>query len=79
MTLETGGDVRFKVRPIENVEIPDDAEPEKLILDGQQRLTSLTQVLGLTGPVKTRDQKRHATEQHYYINIEKALASDDPR
>jgi hypothetical protein len=77
MTLETGGDVRFQVRPIENVQIPDGAEPEKLILDGQQRLTSLTQVLGLTGPVKTRDQKRHATERYYYIDIKKALASDD--
>src|ERR1700758_3208405 len=43
MLLETGGDVRFQVRPIENLTfngpIP---EPEKLILDGQQRLTSLT-------------------------------------
>lgn len=77
MTLETGGDVRFQVRPIENVLIPDDTEPEKLILDGQQRLTSLTQVLGLTGPVKTWDQKRHATERYYYIDIEKALATDD--
>lgn len=77
MTLETGGDVRFQVRPIENVQIPDGAEPEKLILDGQQRLTSLTQVLGLTGPVKTRDQKRHATERYYYIDIKKALATED--
>lgn len=77
MTLETGGDVRFQVRPIENVQIPDGAEPEKLILDGQQRLTSLTQVLGLTGPVKTRDQKRHATERYYYIDIKKALAIED--
>lgn len=48
MLLETGGDVRFQVRPIENLTftgpIP---EPERLILDGQQRLTSLTQVLAL--------------------------------
>src|SRR6516162_7737232 len=48
MLLETGGDVRFQVRPIENVpfdgRIP---EPEKLVLDGQQRLTSLTQVIQL--------------------------------
>jgi uncharacterized protein with ParB-like and HNH nuclease domain len=49
MLLETGGDVRFQVRPIENLSfngtIP---EPERLILDGQQRLTSLTQVPGTT-------------------------------
>jgi len=77
MTLETGGDVRFQVRPIENVIVPDDAKVEKLILDGQQRLTSLTQVLGLSEAVKTVDQKRHATQRFYYIDIEKALASDD--
>lgn len=77
MTLETGGDVRFQVRPIENVIVPDDAKVEKLILDGQQRLTSLTQVLGLSEAVKTVDQKKHATERFYYIDIEKALASDD--
>ena len=58
MTLETGGDVRFQVRPIENVDLKGTVEPEKLILDGQQRLTSLTQVLGLQGPVKTFDHKK---------------------
>src|SRR5215468_7794900 len=51
MLLETGGDVHFQVRPIENVlfsgAIP---QPDKLILDGQQRLTSLTQVLALDRP-----------------------------
>lgn len=77
MTLETGGDVRFQVRPIENVVVPNDAKAEKLILDGQQRLTSLTQVLGLEGAVKTVDQKKQATERFYYIDISKALDSDD--
>src|SRR5512142_662874 len=48
MLLENGGDAKFKVRPIEGIDtsaIGDDVE--KLILDGQQRLTSLTQVLKL--------------------------------
>ena len=58
MLLETGGDVKFQVRPIENVELTKkDIEPEELILDGQQRLTSLTQVLKLDKPVKTFDEK----------------------
>lgn len=74
MLLETGGDVRFQVRPIENVEftgnIPD---PEKLILDGQQRLTSLTQVLALTRPVKTYDEKRKPIARYYYIDVDVAL------
>lgn len=77
MTLETGGDVKFQVRPIENVILPGDVEPEKLILDGQQRLTSLTQVLGLTGPVKTFDHKKAEVERYYYIDILKVLNGGD--
>src|SRR5215813_12326512 len=53
MLLESGGEVRFQVRPIEGID-PAMATPdkvEKLILDGQQRLTSLSQVLLLTKPV----------------------------
>lgn len=41
MLLDTGGEVKFQVRPIENVPFPKGVpEPEQLILDGQQRLTS---------------------------------------
>ena len=47
MTLDTGGDVRFQTRPIENVNLEGKVKLEKLILDGQQRLTSLTQVLSI--------------------------------
>lgn len=77
MTLDTGGDVRFQVRPIENVELNGVVEPEKLILDGQQRLTSLTQVLGLKGAVKTFDHKKAEVERFYYIDIAKALHGGD--
>jgi len=77
MLLETGGDVRFQVRPIENLTfsgtIP---EPERLILDGQQRLTSLTQVLALDAPVKTFNEKGKPISRYYYIDIEAALADD---
>src|SRR5438477_12647428 len=49
MLLETGGEARFQVRLIEGIELPGDTSrlAEQLILDGQQRLTSLTQVLKL--------------------------------
>ncbi|SDG64895.1 GmrSD restriction endonuclease domain-containing protein [Roseospirillum parvum] len=78
MLLETGGDVRFQVRPIENVTFANGTpDPERLILDGQQRLTSLTQVLALESPVKTFDEKGNPIERHYYIDIESAL--DDER
>jgi hypothetical protein len=77
MTLETGGEVHFQVRPIENVVLDQEVEPEKLILDGQQRLTSLTQVLGLKGPVKTFDHKKSEIERYYYIDIPKVLNGSD--
>src|SRR5438046_15410 len=44
MLLESGGDVRFKTRLIEGAEATA-TQPENLILDGQQRLTSLFQSL----------------------------------
>src|SRR6266436_7615961 len=44
MLLETGGEARFQVRAVEGVSLPQAKDPERLILDGQQRLTSLTQV-----------------------------------
>src|SRR6478735_2441120 len=44
MTMETGGDVEFKPRPIEGVKLADGTQPQALLLDGQQRLTSLYQV-----------------------------------
>src|ERR1700682_5510550 len=43
MLLETGGEAKFQVRPVEGVCLAKPREPERLILDGQQRLTSLTQ------------------------------------
>lgn len=77
MMLDTGGDVRFQVRPVENVDFKSPiSEPEKLILDGQQRLTSLTQVLSLEKPVKTFNEKGKAISRHYYIDIAMALEDD---
>lgn len=75
MLLETGGEARFKVRPVEGIDpatVPAD-KVEKLILDGQQRLTSLSQVLILDKAVKTRDEKKRPVERFYYIDIERAL------
>ena len=74
MLLETGGEARFQVRPVENVPFAG-APPhaELLILDGQQRLTTLTQVLALEGTVKTRNDMGKAIERYYYFHIPTAL------
>lgn len=75
MLLETGGPVRFQTRPVEGLETTPakDTAPEKLILDGQQRLTTLTQALAITTPVHTRTSKGKKIKRHYYFNIRQAL------
>jgi hypothetical protein len=77
MLLEAGGEVRFQTRPVEGLEgkIPKSQLPEKLILDGQQRLTTLTQTLALDEPVDTRTAKGKKIQRHYYFDIRKAVES----
>lgn len=79
MLLETGGEARFQVRAVEGVDLAGDsaALAELLILDGQQRLTSLTQVLRSKKPVATRDEKKREIRVHYYFDIETALRGPD--
>jgi hypothetical protein len=76
MLLETGGPVRFQTRPVEGLEkiVPTEHAPEKLILDGQQRLTTLTQALALAAPVETRTGQGKKIKRHYYFNIRQALS-----
>jgi len=76
MFLETGNSgVRFKHRPLEGVQVGNLNTPDFLILDGQQRLTTLYQVLKSAGPVATRSatNKDKVINRHYYIDIRKAL------
>lgn len=73
MLLETGNpEVKFKTRPIEGVEISG-IVPEKLILDGQQRLTSLYQAIISNKVVKTRNEKGYEIKRWYYIDMQKAM------
>ncbi len=75
MLLEAGGEVSFQTRPIEGLEdkVPKDKVPEKLILDGQQRLTTLTQALAIFEPVSTTTAKGKKIKRHYYFDIRKAV------
>ncbi len=75
MLLENGGEVRFQTRPVEGVEkqVGADKKPEKLILDGQQRLTTLTQAIALPGPVQTRTNKGKEIQRYYYFDIKQAV------
>ena len=75
MFLDYGNvNVRFKYRIVEGV--PSNranVTPSELILDGQQRLTSLYSALYSDAPVRTRTDKGKDISRYYYISIEKAL------
>lgn len=74
MTLETGGDINFRPRPVEGA--PADAAkvaPDSLLLDGQQRLTSLFQVLLRGEVVETVTPRNQRVRRWFYIDMDKAL------
>ena len=71
MTLVAGNpDVNFKARLLEGVELAAPPAPELLLLDGQQRLTSLFQALKSRTPVCTRDRRGNELQRHYYASID---------
>ena len=74
MLMETGGDnVRFKPRLVEGVELDSPPNPDQLILDGQQRLTSLYLSLLTSKPVKTTNDKKDDIERLYYLAMRQCL------
>ena len=73
MFLEYGNqNVRFKYRTIEGSPAQN-VVPNELILDGQQRLTSIYSALYSDKPVKTRTDKGKEIDRYYYIDIQKAI------
>ena len=81
MLLESGGaDVQFATRLVSGVEAADAAKPaERLILDGQQRLTSLYQALASGRPVQTQDTRKKRLERWFYLDMATALDPDGDR
>ncbi len=74
MTLETGGDVNFKPRPIEGAPLAaKEVRPGSLLLDGQQRMTSMYQVTMRDKVVETVTPKKKKVKRWFYIDIRKAL------
>jgi hypothetical protein len=76
MMLRAGGGVRFKERPVEGATPPPGERPERLILDGQQRLTSLFQALKLGKAVHTQDVRKRPVSGWFYLDM---LAALDPQ
>jgi hypothetical protein len=74
MLLETGNEsVRFKTKMVEGAPLTNSSKPELLILDGQQRLTSLYQAIISNKVVTTKNAKGYEIKRWYYIDMQKAL------
>ncbi|MBQ6436983.1 MAG: DUF262 domain-containing protein [Bacteroidales bacterium] len=75
MFLNAGGDVHFKYRLFAGVDKNISATPSFLVLDGQQRLTTLYQVFVSKNPVSTcLDTKKNKTiQRYYYLDIKECL------
>ena len=74
MSLETGGPVNFKPRAVEGA--PAEAKqvpPRLLLLDGQQRITSLYQVTLRGKVVETVTPNKKKVKRWFYLDIRKSL------
>lgn len=70
----------FARRPIEGIPITArDTKPEQLLLDGQQRMTSLYQACLRKTVVETITPKNKMVKRWFYIDISKALKADADR
>ena len=74
MLLETGNEsVKFKTKTIEGVKLDNEIKPDLLILDGQQRITSLYQAIITNEIVTTKNEKNYEIKRWYYIDMDKAM------
>ncbi|MDR2165638.1 MAG: DUF262 domain-containing protein [Zoogloeaceae bacterium] len=73
MTLEAGGEANFKPRPMEGAAPCPEQLPRALLLDGQQRVTSMYQVTLRGQVVETKTAKGKNVRRWFYIDIRKAL------
>ncbi len=79
MFLEYGNqNIRFKYRTIQGVRTKNTI-PSELVLDGQQRLTSIYGAMFCDRPVHTRTDKGKKIERYYYLDIGKSLDPDTER
>lgn len=79
MFLEYGGDsVRFHYRKFTGVKV-DNTIPNILVLDGQQRLTSIYSAMYSRDAVVTRTDKNKEIQRFFYLDIEKCLDTSTDR
>ena len=81
MTLESKhGATIFARRPVQGAPVAAEAMiPDELLLDGQQRMTSLYQACLRQEVVETITPKHKLVKRWFYIDIQKALKADSDR
>lgn len=81
MTLEmkAGAADTFARRPVEGASVTAGTAPDQLLLDGQQRMTSLYQTCMRKEVVKTITARQKLVSRWFYVDIEKALRPGDDR
>lgn len=80
MFLEAGEtNARFRPRLVAGVRLESHPRPDRLILDGQQRLTSVYLSLVSGRPVPTQNEKREKISRVYYIDMTKCMDPDGDR
>lgn len=79
MRLQYGNpEIKFKYRVIEGVK-ENNAIPKHLVLDGQQRLTSIFQSTFSKKPVETKTNKGKEIKRYYYLSIKSCLDKSEDR
>lgn len=74
MFLEYGGEnIRFKNRPFTGTDVGLVSKPDKLVLDGQQRLTSVYCAMFSRKVVETITEKKADIKRFYYLDIKDCL------
>ena len=68
----------FQTRPVEGLQFADvPPSPELLILDGQQRLTSLFQATFMGHAAETENERKQKVKRWYYLDMRQLLANPD--
>jgi Protein of unknown function DUF262 len=68
LTIEVNSNSSFTFKPrlLEGVRLKEEPIPESLILDGQQRLTSMFMCLRSGAAVSIRDRQTHRVQERWY-------------
>ena len=77
MMLQAGGAMKLATRGVEPLHFPKETQADRLILDGQQRLTSLFQATVLGQPVSTQDERAKPVQCWLYFNMRRCLEAPE--